>query len=406
VDRFSAEVEKIVRETQAVFGEFPIFDAGVYTFIADYLPNAQGDGMEHRNSTILTSPGTIRTREDRQRELEGVAHEFFHAWNVERIRPRSLEPFDFERANMSAELWLAEGFTSYYQIVLMARSGLASVSDTSRDLAQLVNTVTASPARRFRSAADMSRLAPFVDAARWVDRTNWENTFISYYTWGAAIGLGLDLTLRERSKGRVTLDDFMRAMWREYGRPAAPAPGVVAIPYTMADARARLAEVAGDRAFADEFFDRYIEGREIVDYKTLLGRAGFATVLRRPGMATLGPVPLSYDGDGARLSGPALIGTPLYEAGLDIDDVIVALDGDPVTSADRLEAYLRRHAPGHRSTVTYRRRGIVATSTVPLAADASIDIRALERAGADQRAFRESWLGSRASAEALVGQRP
>src|SRR3984893_10307014 len=111
LDGFVRDVEKIVRKEGEIFGEYPAYEPGSYTFLADYLPNAAGDGMEHRDSTVMTSSGSIRS--DRVELLDTVAHEFFHSWNVERIRPRSLEPFDFERANMSGELWLAEGFTQY-----------------------------------------------------------------------------------------------------------------------------------------------------------------------------------------------------------------------------------------------------------------------------------------------------
>src|SRR6185369_4786454 len=96
---------------------------GEYTFLADYLPYATRDGMEHRNSTVMTDSGSIGA--NRHSLLDTVAHEFFHSWNVERIRPRSLEPFDLERANLSGELWLAEGFTQYYGPLLVQRAGLA-----------------------------------------------------------------------------------------------------------------------------------------------------------------------------------------------------------------------------------------------------------------------------------------
>ncbi|MCH7683753.1 MAG: M61 family metallopeptidase, partial [Gemmatimonadetes bacterium] len=112
VDDYTEMVKKVVEQAIAVFGEAPDFDGGAYTFIADYLPWVSGDGMEHRNSTILSSTASLRRAAGRL--IGTVAHEFFHAWNVERIRPRTLEPFDFERANMSGELWFAEGFTSYY----------------------------------------------------------------------------------------------------------------------------------------------------------------------------------------------------------------------------------------------------------------------------------------------------
>ena len=109
VDEYASGVERIVREQGAVFGEYPVFDAGTYTFLGDYLPWGGGDGMEHRNSTVVAARTSIRN--GARAVLGTVSHEFFHAWNVERIRPRSLEPFDFEGANASGELWLAEGFT-------------------------------------------------------------------------------------------------------------------------------------------------------------------------------------------------------------------------------------------------------------------------------------------------------
>ena len=127
LDAFARDVERIVREAGRVYGEFPAFDGNTYTFIADYTPWANGDGMEHRNSTIVTSQASIRS--NRLGLLDTISHEFFHAWNVERIRPRSLEPFNFEDANMSGELWLAEGFTSYYGPLVMLRAGLSETED-------------------------------------------------------------------------------------------------------------------------------------------------------------------------------------------------------------------------------------------------------------------------------------
>ena len=104
----------------------------------------------------------------------------------------------------------------------------ASAGDSPRRVGTALDTVINSPARRYRSAEDMSRLAPVTDGAVWRDRTNWDNTYISYYTWGAAIGLGLDLSLRARSDNKLTLDDYMRALWRRHGEPRAPAEGIVA----------------------------------------------------------------------------------------------------------------------------------------------------------------------------------
>ena len=239
LDAFARDVEKIVRQARTVFGEFAPYDGGTYTFIADYLPHANFDAMEHRNSTVLTADRTIRG--SRSDLLATVAHEFFHSWNVERIRPKSIEPFRFDDANQSGELWLAEGFTNYFGSLVMRRAGLSTTRELADDMGQVVNVVLTSPGRRVRTAEEMSQQAPFADAATAIDRTSFENTFISYYTWGQAIGLALDLTLRERTGGRATLDTFMRTMWERFGKPGG-APGYVDKPYTIDDARAVLGD--------------------------------------------------------------------------------------------------------------------------------------------------------------------
>ena len=223
-DAYVRDVEKIVRQAGAIYGEYPEYEPGHYTFLVDYLPHAAVDGMEHRNSTVITSQASLAT--GRAELLDTVAHEFFHCWNVERIRPRGLEPFDFDRANLSGELWLAEGFTQYYGPLLLQRAGLADLGATARSFGSLVDTVTNDPGRRVRSAEEMSLMAAFIDGGRTVDRTNWENTIISYYGFGGAIALALDLTLRDRFDSRISLDDFMRAMWQKYGKPGGSARGL------------------------------------------------------------------------------------------------------------------------------------------------------------------------------------
>jgi predicted metalloprotease with PDZ domain len=217
-----------------------------------------------------------------------VSHEFCHAWNAERIRPASLEPFNFDEVNTSGELWLAEGFCNYYGSLVLRRSGLMSTSDYARDVGAALATVMTAPGRRLRSVIEMSRLAPFVDGARFVDSINLAETYVSYYTWGEALGVGLDLALRDRSDGRVALDDYMRALWTRFGRSAARRPGYVATPYTQADLESTLAEVSGDAAFAKEFFARYIEGREVMEYARLLSRAGFLLRPRTAPSTSLG----------------------------------------------------------------------------------------------------------------------
>ena len=389
VDRYAEMARKVVAEQIAVFGEPPAFDHGTYTFIADYLPYASGDGMEHRNSTILTSSGSIAA--NAAGLLGTLSHEFFHAWNMERLRSRMLEPFDFERANMSDELWFGEGFTSYYDDLTIKRADLMSLDEYARGIGAVLNAVINAPGRRYHSPIEMSRQAPFVDAAVSVDPTNRANTFLSYYTWGTAIGLGLDLTLRTRFRG-ITLDDYMRALWQQYGKPE--------VPYTMADLERALAELTGDAAFAADFFDRYIRGRDVPDYEALLAHAGLLLRKANPGRPTLGQAQIRYDGGQAHLVSGTLIGTPLYEAGLDRGDRIIALAGRPVRSDDDVNAVLAAHAPGDAVEIRYEQRGREHTATLRLAEDPRLEVVTFERAGrpvsAEMRRFREAWLGSKA----------
>jgi predicted metalloprotease with PDZ domain len=394
VNEYVAGTEKIVREHGAIFGEFPVFDGGLYTFLGDYVPWGGGDGMEHRNSTVVAARVSLRVPGMVQSVLDTVSHEFFHAWNVERIRPKTLEPFNFEEANMSGELWLAEGFTQYYGTLVMGRAGLEDRHQVVADLARAANTVVSSPARRFRSAVGMSQLAPFTDAARSIDATNYSTTFISYYTYGSAIALALDLTLRERSAGKLTLDDYMRAMWRVHGKPGGAEVGLVARPYTLKDARDRLAEVSGDRRFADEFFDKYIEGRDAVDYAPLLLRAGYLFRKRAPGVAWMGG---DVDSSGA-ITSLAGWGTPLFEAGLDQGDVIVDVDGKSIAGGG-LQAALKDRKPGNTVAVTFKRRdGRTGKTTAVLKEDPAMAVVPIESTGvamtAEQKVFRDSWLGS------------
>ena len=392
LDRLLQDVQRIVREEGAVFGEFPEYEPGYYTFLADYQPNADEDGMEHRNSTVMTSSATIRG--DRTRLLDTVAHEFFHCWNVERIRPSDLEPFDLDRPNMSGELWLAEGFTQYYGPLVLQRSGLVNTDYTRQTFAGLVDLVVTSPARSVRSAVEMSRMAVFTDAGRPLDRTNWGNTVISYYPFGAAIALALDLSLRERSAGAVTLDDFMRAMWKTHGRPGGTREGYVDRPYTMADAEASLAGIS-DRAFARDFFSRYIEGRDAADYARLLEPAGFIVRKRDAGRAWWGDVHMDAHVDGGRISMDVPADTPAYAAGLDRDDVVTRIGGYRVTSQEEANGAIARLNPGDTVPVKYvDRTGAPKTGMMTLVENPHLEIVDAPSLSAAQRAFREHWLGS------------
>jgi predicted metalloprotease with PDZ domain len=393
LDALVKDVEKIVREQGEVFGEYPLYEPGSYTFLVDYLPWASGDGMEHRNSTVITAAASVRG--DRLGLLDTVAHEFFHGWNVERIRPTSLEPFDFERTNPSGELWLGEGFTQYYGPLTMSRAGLVDLPYTLETMAGLVRSVVLNPAHRVRSAEEMSRMAVFTDGGRTVDRTNWYTTYISYYPFGGAIALALDLSLRSRF-GRVTLDDYMRAMWRVHGKPATR-EGYVDHPYTMADAEARLAEVTGDVEFARSFFARHIRGVEVVDFSPLFDRAGLLLRPQSGGRAWWGDTRLELRNGAVRLAEPSVFETPLYQAGLDIGDEIRQVAGTRVTSPEDVYAALRRRRPGDALSLTFAdRSGAERKTTVTLGEEPALELVPIETTGKtltpDQKAFRTRWL--------------
>ncbi|MEZ4589424.1 MAG: PDZ domain-containing protein [Gemmatimonadales bacterium] len=395
LDRYAEMAKKVVAEQIAIYGEPAPYDHGTYTFIADYLPWVSGDGMEHRNSTILSSTGDLRR--NGMGLLGTLSHEFFHSWNIERIRPRSLEPFDFTRANPSDLLWLGEGFTSYYDDLTIRRAGLIDDATYTGGLGGLVNAVIHSPARRYRSPRGMSLYAPFSDAATSVDPTNQANTFLSYYTWGAGVGLGLDLTIRSRFAGK-SLDGFMKAMWERFGRN--DRPYVVARPYTVQDAERALGDYLGDRGFASDFFARYVRGRDVVDYQSLLEHAGFLLRRSNPDQAFLGLVQLRFGSDGAEVMSATLEGSPLYEAGVDRGDRIVSIGGRPLRSDADWQAIKSAQRPGGAVEIVYDQRGARQRATLQVVDDPRLEIVPFEAVGravtGQHRAFRSLWLGSKA----------
>ena len=353
-------------------------------------------------ATARSSPRLRPIRTSRLDLLGTFSHEFFHAWNVERIRPRSLEPFNLEDANPSGELWLAEGFTSYYGPLMLKRTGLSTVRSFAQGMGAAIDVVVNSPGRSVRSAVEMSQLAPLVDGVAFNDRTNFENTFISYYTWGSVIGLGLDLTLRDRSDGRVTLDDFMRALWEKYGRPGTRTPGYVETPYTIDDLRSVLAAVTGDATFADDFFARYIQGREVVDFAPLVSKAGFLLRPRAPGQAFAGLLRTQDGQGGVHVSDIVPLASPAYSAGLERDDIIVSLGGSRVAATADIDRTLMTRKPGDSLQIVFERRGERITSLLKLVENPSLELVPVEEAGQTlseaQRKFRDAWLGSAARA--------
>jgi predicted metalloprotease with PDZ domain len=386
---FAELCKAVVLEEEGVFGAFPRYDAGTYTFLVDYLPYANGDGMEHRDSTVITGP--IELPDAAQRAIGTVSHEFFHSWNVKRLRPRTLEPFDFERANMSGELWFAEGFTNYYGPLTLERAGISTPEQFLRGMGHTVNAVLHSPGHAVNDVVEMSQLAPFVDAARSIDPTNFENVFISYYTYGEALAFGIDLAIRQQFPGK-SLDDWMRAAWQEHRD--------IGNPYTLDDLQRALAKATGNSQFAAGMFQHHIYGKEPLDYAALLAPAGLKLQKANAGKAWLGEERLASGESAIEIAGNTLTGSPLYNAGLERGDQISKCDSQTVTNTTELRSCIEKYSPGQTVKLNVRTRTGSKIARVTLAEDPSLEIVMFEHSGLpltpEQKTFRDLWLKSKA----------
>tara|TARA_R110002073_G_scaffold296322_1_gene462298 strand:- start:8672 stop:10489 length:1818 start_codon:yes stop_codon:yes gene_type:complete len=379
LDDYFEDVKATVLQEKAVFGELPDFDFGEYTFLGCYIPNASGDGMEHRNSTILTSTRSLA----RGGAIGTVSHEFFHAWNVERIRPKSLEPFDFEEANMSGELWFAEGFTSYYTGLILCRAEINTPEQYISRLAGGFNYVWNSPGTSYFNPIEMSYQAPFVDAARSVDPVNRTNTFISYYTYGSVLGLALDLSLRNE-QGGLNLDDYMKTVWNGYGKEE--------IPYTVDNLHQALNEYAG-KEFGDNFFNNYIYKSDMPDYKTLFESVGVSLEQNNTSVY-FGPRVSK-----GKIASDPTVGSPAYKAGLDRGDEIVSVNGMSVNEKNTFSSILSNHKVGDIITIDFKRYNEVKSTKVTLAKNPRYSITTYEKAGLeltdDMKQKRDAWLAKK-----------
>ena len=388
IDEYAAGAKKIVREAAAVFGELPAFDYGTYTFVACYRESCNGDGMEHRNSTSVTGGQSMGN--SAARVLGTVSHEFFHTWNVKRIRPQGLEPFDYDRANLSDALWIAEGFTQYYGPLVETRAGLVPVNQFTRGLTGTVNAMTNSPGRRFFGPTGMSQQAPFTDAAVSIDPQNRANIFISYYTYGAGVALALDLSLRARGR---TLDDFERQLWLRHGKPE--------IPYTLDDARKALVLASGDSTFAYDFWKRYVLSNELPDYPKLLEQAGMLVRKAQAGAPWITDAQFSATNGKVMIAGPTLVGSPLYDAGLETRDRILSIDGTDIATGADVTRLLAAKKPGDKLRVVFEGRAGRKDATVTVAENPRVEVVLFEDAGrtpsAEQLAFRAKWLATKQS---------
>jgi predicted metalloprotease with PDZ domain len=377
MDDYFESVKKVVLEQKAVFGELPNFDYENYYFLACYMPNVTGDGMEHRNSTIIPSTRSLANG-GMTRNIGTVSHEFFHCWNVERIRPESLEPFDFENANMSGELWFAEGFTSYYTGLILCRAGLMSEDDYVKGLTRTYNYVWNSPGRSFFNPIEMSYQAPFVDAARSVDPVNKSNTFISYYSYGSALGLALDLSLRERG---LNLDDYMKLVWEAFGKTEKP--------YTVKELHDVLTKYTG-MAFANNFFNNYIYDSKMPEMTAAFENVG-VLLNRNNNKLWFGGVVIEGE-----IMRNTTMHSPAYNAGLEQGDILISIGDIKLTETLKFNEVLNNFKPNDKVKIIFNRYGKQKETEILFSSDPSYVISTFEAVGKQptemQLANRKQWL--------------
>ena len=402
-ERMRRDVQKIVETEADLMGEIPYHD---YTFILHLRENG-GGGLEHLNSTALgfprfgfgtgagnraTSSGPNSTAEvdrDYRNFLSLVSHEFFHLWNVKRIRPDALGPFNYTQENYTKLLWVAEGITDYYAQVALRRAGFISEEDYLEGAARAFQDLQSTPGRLVQSAEEAS-----FDA--WIKYyrpdENSVNSQVSYYDKGAILGLLLDLEIRKRSSGRKSLDDVMRYLYTEFFKKQRN--------YTPADFQKTAELMAGSSL--EEFFARYVRGKDELDYNAALAAAGLkldtgvTLVNGKPVERAVLGAELEQDQDRLMVRN-VRAGSAAYEQGLNAGDQIVAMDNMRVTR-DSLIARLAEKKPGDLINLTIFRFDDLSTLLIKLGArtEGTYKIVPLSSQTDLQKQIYRAWLGVKA----------
>ena len=389
--KLTADLARVCEEEAKFFGGLPMKD---YTFFIYATDKGRG-GLEHKNSTALLYPrhgfATPKGWED---FLTLAAHEYFHLWNVKRIKPRAFVPFDYGKEAYTTLLWAFEGGTSYYDNLLVRRAGLMSPARYLTRLGESLTSLHSTPGRKALPLADASYLA-------WVKHyrpdENTGNTAISYYLKGEIVCLLLDLTLREATQGKKSLDDVYRLLWSRYGdESGVPEDGV----------ERAAQEVAGiDLA---PFFEASLRGTSDLDYR-VLNHVGLEVRFRqRESSGDKGGTPPRVKSNEAKPKGwlgvtakaGSAIATvtdasPAMRAGLYPDDEVVALDGHRC-DAGTLSVRCEDKAPGDTVRVTLFRRERMMEVAVTLGdkpAEAAYLAR-VEKPTDAQKAAYQAWTGA------------
>jgi predicted metalloprotease with PDZ domain len=363
--RLSADLKKIC-ETQIAFFEPKARKAPMDRYV--FMTLAVGDGyggLEHRASTaLICARADLPSIASNSKEITDgylqylglCSHEYFHTWNVKRIKPAAFAPYNLQVENYSPLLWLFEGFTSYYDDLMLVRAGVIAEPAYFKLLGKTIGSVLRGSGRTKQSVADSS-----FDAwgKYYRQDENAPNAIISYYTKGSLIGLALDLSIRAKTGGKKSLDDIMRTLWQRYGRDFYNDAGRGVTP---AEVEAIFDEISGGRF--KPFFDKYIRGTEDLPLAKMLAPFGIKYSDERKSSKPSLDANLGKDGSDCKLSVVHENGAA-HQAGLSAGDILVAIDGLRVNSAN-LETLLSRYGVGSTVEVHAFRRDELMTFTMTL----------------------------------------
>lgn len=378
-EKLKVDMAKIVEEATKVYGENPNKH---YTFIVhNYLQS--GGGLEHLNSTVL---GATRNQYTSERGYKGflglVAHEYHHLWNVKRLRPVALGPFDYDNENYTTNLWVSEGFTSYYENKFMLRAGFNKPEEFVVDLANALGTVINTPGSKVQSAASSSFDAWIIG---YRPNENSRNSAISYYSKGEVVGLLMDLEIANATNGLKSLDDVMKAM---YYKTKQPQRG-----YTDAEFKAMVEKVAG-MSF-DNFWKKYVNGVDDIEYAKYLGYAGIDIVNENETKET------PYFGATAQRGGNKVIvsgvarNSGAWNGGVNVNDEIISIDGSPAELALERMSVIANKKVGDVVKVKVVRDGLEKELDVTLTKNPMVRFKVDINDGATpkQLAVRKKWMG-------------
>ena len=377
-EELAEDFSKIVEACVDVFGTVH-FDR--YVFLV-HSADGIGGGTEHLNSTIMqTSPGSFESESAYRGFLGLVAHEFFHTWNVKNFRPAEITPYDYDKENYTTSLWVVEGSTSYYDDLLLARTGQRSVRNYLDSVEGSIGSVLSNPGKNFMSA-DQASYDTWLKA--WGQSSpDHRNTTVSIYTHGAMITLALDMLIRRESGGERSFDNVMRLMNERYPYTKGG--------YTPEQFQATVAEVAG--IDVSDFFTRHVAGTEDLPFADLLKVVGLELTLRDPDPQVYSGLSLR-DSNGRTTVSRVIDDSPAFEAGLILDDEIVSANGLRMTAAD-WNTLVDDSEPGDVIRVGMFRRGQYREIDLTLAGEVrqSFDIDYVSDPSDQQKTQFEDWTG-------------